>query len=774
MKYLYYLLYFPILVFSACSGSKEKTFSENELNLIPFPKELKLNEGSFNFTKETSFVVEGTQQKEIAELLNSKFSAAAGWEMAILEEKPQTNFIQFKENKDLNEEAYKLLVEDEKIIIEAASSSGFIYAIETLRQLLPVEIESTEKVNVINWQIPQIEISDEPRFEWRGLMLDVSRHFFEKEYIFKTIDRLAFLKMNTLHLHLVDDQGWRIEIKKYPKLTEVGAFRVDQEDKHWDARSDNKPGEEASYGGFYTQKDIKQIVAYAAKHGIKVVPEIEMPAHVTSAIAAYPELSCTGKPVAVPSGGVWPITDIYCAGKEETFEFLENVLLEVIKLFPSKYIHVGGDEATKTEWEKCEDCQRRIREEGLAGVDELQSYFIRRMEEFLSSHDRVLIGWDEILEGGLAPGAKVMSWRGTEGGWEASEEGHDVIMTPGSHVYFNFYQGDFNTEPMAFSGFTPLNKVYEFDPVVDSMNTAQKKYVLGGQANLWSEFIDTPELSEYMLFPRLVALSEVLWIPEDKKDWADFSRRLHAMFKRLDLMDINYATSAYSVTAESVVDSTSGKIKIALKNEFPNSEIRYTLNDKNLNASSPLYKEPVAVDKSSVLRAAVYENGKPKGDTLVKDFHFHKAVGKKVSYKPKYNDNYTGVGKSTTVNVIRATKNFHDGQWLGWLGEDVEVIIDLEKSVQVESLKVGTMENQGSGIYFPVKISAFASKNGEEYSKIGEVSRDFKTNGAVSLKDFEINVKLQEVKCIKVKIDTYKGLPGNGKAWLFVDEIMIE
>ena len=774
MKYLYYLLCFPVLVVSACSGNNEKTFSENELNLIPMPKKLKLNEGSFSFTKETSFVVEGTQQKEIAELLNSKFSVAAGWEMEILEEKPQTNFIQFKENKDLNEEAYKLLVDREKIIIEAALSSGFIYGVETLRQLLPPEIESKEKVNDVNWQIPQIEISDEPRFEWRGLMLDVSRHFFEKEYIFKTIDRLAFLKMNTLHLHLVDDQGWRIEIKKYPKLTEVGAFRVDQEDKHWDARSDNKPGEEATYGGFYTQEDIKEIVAYATKHGIEVVPEIEMPAHVTSAIAAYPELSCTGKPVAVPSGGVWPITDIYCAGKEETFEFLENVLLEVMELFPSKYIHVGGDEATKTEWEKCKDCQRRIREEGLAGVDELQSYFIRRMEEFISSHDRVLIGWDEILEGGLAPGATVMSWRGIKGGWEASEQGHDVVMTPGSHVYFNFYQGDFDTEPMAFSGFTPLNKVYDFDPVVDSMSTAQKKHVLGGQANLWSEFIATPERSEYMLFPRLVALSEVLWTPEENKDWADFSRRLQAMFKRFDLMDINYATSAYSVTAESEVDSSSGKIKIALKNEFPNSEIRYTLNDKNLNVSSPLYKEPIAVEESSILRAAVYENGKPKGDTLVKDFYFHKAVGKKVSYKPKYSDNYTGVGESTTVNVIRATKNFHDGQWLGWLGEDVEVAIDLEKSTQIESLKVGTMENQGSGIYFPVKISAFASKNGEEYSKIGEVSRDFKINGAVSLKDFEIEVKPQEAKFIKLRIDTYKGLPGSGKAWLFVDEIIIE
>ena len=777
MKYFSYLLCFTILVFSACSensGSQDKTFSEDELTLIPKPAEMNLNEGSFQFTKETGFVVQGEQQKEIAQLLNAKFKSAAGWELKVLEEKPKTNFIEFKENQDLNEEAYKLLVADKRITIEASSPSGFIYGVETLRQLLPLEIESKEKVSDITWQIPQIEISDEPRFEWRGLMLDVSRHFFEKEYVFKTIDRLAFLKMNTLHLHLVDDQGWRIEIKKYPKLTEVGAFRVDQENKHWDARSDNKPGEEATYGGFYTQEDIKEIVAYAKKHGIEVIPEIEMPAHVTSAIAAYPELSCTGKPVAVPSGGLWPITDIYCAGKEETFEFLENVLLEVMELFPSKYIHVGGDEATKTEWEKCEDCQRRIREEGLAGVDELQSYFIRRMEEFISSHDRILIGWDEILEGGLAPGATVMSWRGTKGGWEASEQGHDVVMTPGSHVYFNFYQGDFDTEPMAFSGFTPLSKVYDFDPVVDSMSTAQKKHVLGGQANLWSEFIATPERSEYMLFPRLAALSEVLWTPEENKDWADFSRRMQSMFKRFDLMDINYATSAFSVTAESEVDATSGEIKIALKNEFPDSEIRYTLNDENLDASSTSYKEPIQVDTSSLLRAAVFENEKAKGDTLVKNFHFHKAVGKKVTYNPMYNDSYTGVGENTTVNVIRATKNFHDGQWLGWLGEDVEAIVALGESTKIEKLKVGAMENQGSGIYFPVKVTAFASKDGKNYNKIGEATRDFKINGAIGLKDFEIDVKPQETKFIKVKVDTYKGLPGKGKAWLFLDEIIVE
>ncbi|SHG24353.1 hexosaminidase [Salegentibacter echinorum] len=774
MKYFSYLLCVMVLVFSACSGNKEKTFSKDEITLIPKPAEMKLNKGSFEFTKETGFVVQGSQQKEIAGLLNAKFKSAAGWEMKILEENPDANFIQFKENKDLKDEAYNLEVKKDKIVIEAGSSSGYIYGVETLRQLLPLELESDEKVGDVAWQIPQLTIKDEPRFKWRGLMLDVSRHFFEKEYVLKTIDRLAFLKMNTLHLHLVDDQGWRIEIKKYPKLTEVGAFRVDQEEKHWDARSDNDPDEKGTYGGFYTQEDIKEIVAYAGKHGIDVVPEIEMPAHVTSAIAAYPELSCAGEPVAVPSGGLWPITDIYCAGKDETFDFLEDVLLEVMELFPSKYIHVGGDEATKTEWEKCEDCQRRIREEGLAGVDELQSYFIQRMEEFISSHDRVLIGWDEILEGGLAPGATVMSWRGTKGGWEASEQGHDVIMTPGSHVYFNFYQGDFDTEPMAFSGFTPLSKVYEFDPVVDSMSTAQKKHVLGGQANLWSEFISTTERSEYMLFPRLAALSEVLWTPEENKDWADFSRRMHVMFKRFDKMNINYAMSAYSVTAESEVDATSGEIKIILKNEFPDSEIRYTLNDENIDESSSVYNEPIQVDSSSLLRAAVFENGKAKGDTLVKDFHFHKAVGAKVTYNPIYNDSYTGVGENTAVNVIRATKNFHDGQWLGWLGEDVEAILELDEKVKVEKVKVGAMENQGSGIYFPVKATAFLSKDGKNYKKAGSVSRDFKVNGAIGLKDFEIEVEPQEAKFIKVKVETYKGLPGKGKAWLFLDEIIVE
>src|SRR5690606_28139878 len=349
---------------------------------------------------------------------------------------------------------------------------------------------------------------------------------------------------------LVDDQGWRIEIKKYPKLTEIGGFRNDQEDSHRDGRRVTTPEDDATYGGFYTQEDIKEIVAYAQSKGVRVVPEIEMPAHVMSAIAAYPELSCFETPIGVPSGGVWPITEIYCAGKESTFEFLENVLLEVMELFPSEYIHVGGDEATKTNWEKCPHCQKRMKDEGLASVDELQSYFIKRMERFIASHDRKLIGWDEILEGGLAPEATVMSWRGFEGGMEAANQGHDVVMTPTSYMYFDYYQGPQNEEPLAWGGYIPLSKVYEFDPVVETMTPEQAKHVLGGQANVWSEQIKTAAHSQYMIYPRLAALSEAVWSPKESRDWDDFSKRILTLFERYEYLDINYAKSAYLVMAD--------------------------------------------------------------------------------------------------------------------------------------------------------------------------------------------------------------------------------
>ena len=605
-------------------------------------------------------------------------------------------------------------------------------------------------------------------------MLDLSRHFFEKEYLLKTIDRLAMHKMNVLHLHLVDDQGWRIEIKKYPKLTEVGAWRVDQEHKAWNAREDNKAGVKGKYGGFLSQEDMKEIVAYAATRNVEIVPEIEMPAHVMSAIAAYPELSCFGNEFGVPSGGVWPITEIYCAGKESTFEFLENVLLEVMEIFPSTYIHIGGDEATKTNWKKCSDCKKRMKSEKLKDVEELQSYFVKRMEKFINAHGKKLIGWDEILEGGLAPEATVMSWRGVKGGLEAAAQGHDVVMTPGTHCYFDHYQGPQNEEPLAWGGFSPLSKVYQFDPIVESMTEKEAKHVLGGQANLWSEFIPTEAQSEYMIYPRLAALSEAVWSPKELRDWNDFSSRIEKMFKRYEMLDINYAKSAYLVTATAKANLKNMSVQIALQNEFPDSDIRYVLDKESLSGNALKYKDPIEIKKTTILKASLFKGGFPVGKMFVDTIKFHKAVAHKVKYTYPYSNSYKGQGEFNLVNTLRGTKNFHDGQWQGWISSNMEVIIDLDKEEEISKVTVGSLENQGSGIYYPIAIEVYASNDGESYRKITDIKREFTVNGNSELKDFIVKFPKINAKFIKVKVIKMKQTPDGGGVWLFVDEILVE
>lgn len=761
------------LVILSCNPKNQDTLAVNDVAIIPEPVEMSIGEGFFEFNEETRFVTTHQVQKELVALLTQRLSQSAGFEPTIVGTAPNSNFVSFNVDPQFDEEAYRLLVTTNSVEIFAGETSGFLYALETLRQLLPPEIESSKLQAKTVWTIPTLEINDYPRYPWRGLMLDVSRHFFEKEYILQTLDRMALFKLNTLHLHLVDDQGWRIEIKKYPKLTEIGGFRVDQEEKHWDARNKNRPGEKATYGGFYTQEDIKEIVAYAHDRSITVVPEIEMPAHVMSALTAYPEFSCFGDAIAVPSGGVWPITDIYCPGREETFEFLENILIEVMELFPSKYIHVGGDEATRTNWEKCSHCQRRMKEEGLENTAELQSYFIRRMERFISSKNRILLGWDEIIEGGLAPGATVMSWRGFQGGWEASEQGHDVVMTPGDYVYLNQYQGNPDYEPIAFGGYVPLNKVYGFDPMVDSMSQDQRKHILGSQANLWSEFVTNKKESEYMLFPRLVALSEALWTPKEKKSWEGFSEKIPSLFKRLDMMDITYSRSAYAVTAQSQLNDNR-TITVSLQNEFPKSNIHYALNDEKLEASALVYSEPITLDGTTVIKAAVYDDGKMVGNELEKTFNFHKAIGKSVAYQPMYSKQYQGTGADNLVNVLRGSKNFHDGQWQAWLDDEAEITVDFQELTEISSVRIGSMENQGSGIYFPTHIEVDVSHDGENYTRAGEISNRFENHGFVRLKDFTITFEPQKVRWIRIKLTNLGSPPQGGGAWMFFDEIVVE
>lgn len=765
------LLVLFLYVSSVCVAQKK--FTEKDIQVIPKPVSLIINEGVFEFSETTKFVVTDKSLEETANLFINQLKQASGFELKIVTKKQKSNFIQFVANSSLEEEAYEINATSKSIIISAKTSRGFMYGLETIRQLLPVSVESKTVVSNVDWVIPSVVIKDKPRYQQRGLMLDLCRHFFDKEYILKTIDRLAMHKMNVLRLHMVDDQGWRIEIKKYPKLTEIGAWRVNQEDKAWNSRATNDPNEKGTYGGFLTQEDLKEIVAYAASRNVEIIPEIEMPAHVSSAIAAYPYLSCLEKPIGVPSGGVWPITDIFCAGKDSTFDFLEDVIDEIITIFPSQYIHIGGDEATKDNWKICPHCQKRMETEGLKDVNELQSYFVKRIEKYINSKGKKMIGWDEILEGGLAPEATVMSWRGTKGGIEAAEQQHDVIMTPESHCYFNFYQGPQNEEPVAFNAYLPLHTVYEFDPIADAMSAEVAKHILGGHANLWAEHIDSDALSEYMLFPRLAALSEVLWSTKESRNWVDFSSRIGTMFQRYDYLGINYAKSAYLITASSSVDIATKKVSIQLQNEFPNPDIRYVLGNSEINEKATKYQEPIQIDQTTIIKASLFKDNQPIGKPFTDSIKYHKAVGAAIKFKTPFNKNYKGDGDLSLINIIRGSKNFHDGQWQAWLRDDMEAVIDLGTKQDIQEVILGSLESQGSGIYFPTELLVYVSDDGIKFKELAKIERKFTPNVNVDLENFKVNFKKANTRYVKVIAKNLKKNPEGGDTWLFVDEIVV-
>lgn len=773
MKTIKKFLCISVLWVIACQPpKKEVVFSENDLNVIPRPQSLTMGKGSFRFTKETVFVSD-ISLTATARLFAEQFERASGIKLPIKKEAVTTNYIALVVDTSLPKEGYTLTVNPKEIIIKAGGYNGALYALETLRQLLPKEFESTTPVKT-DWAVPAVTIIDAPQYAWRGLMLDVSRHFFPKEYILKTLDRMAMLKLNTFHFHLVDNEGWRVEIKKYPKLTEIGAWRVDQEDKLWNERTPNSANAFANpatapkkYGGFYTQEDIKEIVAYASARGITVIPEIEMPAHAMSAIAAYPELSCHKRPIGVPSGAVWPITDIYCAGQEETFTFLEDVLTEVMELFPSKYIHVGGDEATHTEWEKCPKCQARMKDHHLKDVHQLQSYFIKRINDFLLSKGRTLVGWDEIMDGGLANNAVVMNWRGIEVGKKALEQGNPVVLT--SDCYIDNYQGLPDYEPQANGGYLPLKTLYHYSLEKENLSPVLQKNILGTQANLWAEHVGSTEHSEYMLFPRLLALAEISWTTDNLKNWDNFINRTQAFMKRLDVMKVNYARSMYQVVP--TVENQKGNIFLKLDCEVPNADIRYALGDTPIEKATK-YHQPIALNRSTTFKATVF-SGKATNTITTGEVTFHKAIDKKVSYSPLYHKSYQGQGEATLTNIIRGTKNFHDGQWLGWLGDDVTLTLDLGQTTEVREVRIGAMDAQASGIYFPVKFMVSLSNDGKNYRKVATHNEPCVVRGKATLKDFVLKFSPTEARYIKLTLKNVKTPPKGGDAWLFIDEILV-
>jgi hexosaminidase len=504
------------------------------------PASLTNMEGTFSIGSQTKILInsENKEMQKVTSYLTSHLEDFYQIESKVTfsgASEKKTIFIKLNTGLSISKEAYNLVVSSKGIMLESPSPNGLFYGIQTLLQLMPPIKQKLSEVVV-----PAIEIRDTPRFAWRGLHLDVGRHFMPKEFILKYLDYMAMHKFNTFHWHLTEDQGWRIEIKKYPKLTEVGSIRKETLVGHYG----NKVYDGTPVGGFYTQDEIKEIVAYASDRFITVVPEIEMPGHALAALAAYPELGCTGGPYEV--GTTWGVfDDVYCVGNAKTDTFLMNVLKEVIPLFPGEYFHIGGDECPKTRWQKCPLCQERMKAEGLRSENELQSFFVQRMEKFLNENGKKLIGWDEILEGGLAPNAAVMSWRGEKGGIAAAKEHHFVVMTPGTYCYFDHYQADPKNEPLAIGGFLSLKKVYSYEPVPASLTEEESKYVMGAQGNVWTEYMKTPQQVEYMVYPRAAALAEVVWSPKGPKDFENFKNRLIRLTKFYEILGINYCKAEF-------------------------------------------------------------------------------------------------------------------------------------------------------------------------------------------------------------------------------------
>jgi len=530
-----------ITLFLVSFSGNVKAQKNTIVDIIPKPVSLKVLDGNINITAKTK-IISAKELLGTAKYLSTLLMSLSN-EIVIVEGKiaSENSILLVIDENIKGDEEYKLLVDDGKITISGKTARGVFYGIQTLRQMLPASIESgKEKLSKI--QINNISINDQPRFKYRGMHLDVGRHLFPVDFIKKYIDLIAMHKMNVLHWHLTEDQGWRIEIKKYPKLTEIGAYR--DETIIGKQTKDNHNYDGKRYGGFYTQEEIKEIVAYAQERFVDVIPEIEMPGHSLAALAAYPELGCENKDYKVATHwGVYK--DVYCPS-EKTFKFLEDVIDEVVELFPAKYIHIGGDECPKDAWKKSKLAQDLIKKEGLKDEHELQSYFITRMEKYINSKGKQIIGWDEILEGGLAPNAAVMSWRGEKGGIEAANQNHFVVMTPGNYCYFDHYQSKKKKkEPLAIGGYTPVKEVYNYNPVPKELSKDKEKYILGAQGNVWTEYISTTDYVEYMILPRMTALSEVLWTSQENKNWSDFKKRMGTFKKRYDALGLNYATHMF-------------------------------------------------------------------------------------------------------------------------------------------------------------------------------------------------------------------------------------
>jgi hexosaminidase len=761
-----------ILADAVSQSNSTRDTVQGNLSILPWPTLLDKHEGFFVIDDRTFILTDSfpSQSFDPLEVFRTVFKNKSGY--AIHEPK---NVVPRPDAKQIirilhtpsieNTEGYSLTVHPTEIVIRASHEQGAFYAMQTLRQIMRMDALPDVKKERKDWSVPAVEISDQPQFGYRGLHLDVCRHYMPLDFVKKYIDLLAYYKMNRFHWHLTDDQGWRIEIKQYPKLQEIAAWREETLVGHYKETPDVYDG--IRHGGFYTQEEIKEVVAYAALRGVTIIPEIEMPGHALAALSAYPELACTPGPFkAATTWGVFD--DVFCPN-EETFTFLENVLDEVMELFPSKYIHIGGDECPKTRWKESAFCQALMRKEGLKDEHELQSYFIQRIEKYLNSNGRNIIGWDEILEGGLAPNATVMSWRGVSGGVAAAQSGHDAIMTPGTHCYFDHYQADPAFEPVGFGGLTTLEKVYSFNPVPSKLTSKEATHILGAQGNLWTEYIASPAHAEYMAYPRAIALAEVLWTPASQKDWKGFVLRLSNHLERLDGMNVNYAKQLTVPTA--MVQSGPEGLIVKWKTDLPDQQIFYTRDTSSQTWNSAFSGESNSFAESGPI---FYRTG---GSGIKKlTYQPTKARNATISAGSSPSGSYPGrQGLTTLIDGLEGKADFNGEDWCAWNNGAVTIDLNLNELIRVDSLEIGTLSNTGAWIHMPQSIDIETSVNGQTFKHYGKwVSGAIKPGRNIVL----IQNASVEAKYLRLTISPITsipdGLPGAGRpAWTFIDEISV-
>lgn len=678
----------------------------------------------------------------------------------------------FCSSKHLGKEGYIIDITTQNIIIQANEEAGLFYGVQTLMQLLG-DNYCMEKYTFCQKQenfiakLPTMHIEDIPRFAYRGKHLDCARHFFDIDYLKKYIDLLAFEKINTFHWHLTDDQGWRIEIKKYPLLTKKGSIRKATLIGHY---SDNQLFDGTQYGGFYTQEQIKDFVAYCKDRHIEVIPEIELPGHSVAALSAYPNLSCREKPLEVEcSWGVFE--DVFCS-KDQSIEFLEDVLTEVCDLFPSKYIHIGGDETPTTRWAQCDKCKQVMQRENIKDVNLLQAYFTKKITAFLESKNKKVIGWDEILEKGVDTSVTILSWQGEQGAINAAKKGNDAIMAASSYLYFNFYQAPSDNEPLAIGGYTPLKKVYLFEPVDSSLSYEQAKHIIGMQACTWTEYIKDIWTLEYDDLPRLFALAERAWSSRECRDYDNFIKRLDYSLAILSKLGINYSKSHLSLSTTTF--SKEGQVYVSLNSIVNNMDIYYTLDGSNPNQNSKIYSEPIPIEDNTRIKAVCLKDGYAITPVLDKKFSVNKATGKDYTLLD-INPSYNAMGQKALTDGICGNKQSFD-KWIGTLGRDYNVIVDLEKTEDIHMISINFLDEQGSWIFLPQRVMFFVSQDTSHWTPITPTEQiDPKDNSKIVSYQVKCNTKARYVKIFAKSIGLCpENHPGKGyAAHLFSDEIKI-